>query len=51
MSPAVPTKPNAFTLVQPVRIQPTRISKKAATRINREASLAAFVPSSVKAPR
>jgi hypothetical protein len=45
-------KPNAFDWNGPaVRIAATRVSKKEATRVNREASLADFVPSSVKAPR
>lgn len=45
-------KPNAFTAIGPaMRIQPTRVSKKLATRINREAHLGGGLTNSEKAPR
>lgn len=47
-------KPNAFTLpAQGIQVKPTRISKKAATRVNKNAFLAAHsgMTNSQKAPR
>jgi hypothetical protein len=35
-------KPNAFTLVQPVRIRPTQVSKALATRINKNTCATAW---------
>ena len=45
-------KPNAFDWIgQAVQIAPTRVSKKAATRINQERSLNGGLTNSQKAPR
>lgn len=48
-----PSTGNAFTLVQPVRIRPTLVSKAMATRVNKNTSIAAHcgLSKSQRAPR